>query len=86
MITAANVETDVTIGTDPAKEEPDAAELYTEMLIPDLVGDVANLIEELHRLVEDMHYAMRFNYYSRLELPEFVRADAKELAKLFHQP
>lgn len=57
------------------------AELYTEMLIPDLVGDVANLIEELHRLVEDMHYAMRFNYYSRLELPEFVRADAKELAK-----
>lgn len=56
------------------------SELYTEMLIPDLVGDVASLIEALHHLVEDMHHAMRFGYHGRLETPELVRADGKEMA------
>ena len=56
------------------------SELYTQMLIPDLLGDVASLIEALHRLVEDMHHSMRFSSYSRIEPPAFVRSDGKELA------
>ena len=36
------------------------SELYTERLIPDLLGDVASLIEALNGLVEDMHHAMVF--------------------------
>ena len=55
-------------------------ELYSEMLIPDLLADVGSLIEALHQLVEDMHHAMRFSHYSRLEPPDFVRVDAKEMA------
>lgn len=55
------------------------AELYTEMLIPDLLGDVASLIEALHRLVEDMHHAMRFNRYTPLQPPETVVSDAKDM-------
>ncbi|MDJ0848953.1 MAG: DUF47 family protein [Myxococcota bacterium] len=54
--------------------------LYTEMLIPDLLGDVASLIEALHRLVEDMHHGMRFGRYSRIEAPDFLRTDGPELA------
>ncbi len=57
------------------------AELYTEMLIPDLLGDVGALIESLHRLVEDMHHSMRFSRYSRLETPEFVRSDGMKMAE-----
>jgi predicted phosphate transport protein (TIGR00153 family) len=56
------------------------SELYTEMLIPDLLADVAALIESLHHLVEEMHHAMRFGRYARLEPPEFLRADGRELA------
>ncbi len=56
------------------------AELYTQMLIPDLLGDVVALIEALHRLVEDMHHSMRFSSYSRIAAPEFLRADGKEMA------
>jgi predicted phosphate transport protein (TIGR00153 family) len=56
------------------------AELYTEMLIPDLLGDVASLTESLHRLVEEMHHAMRFLQYGRIEPPEFIGAEGKELA------
>ena len=56
------------------------ATLYTEMLIPDLLADVGNLIESLHHLVEDIPHAMRFSRYSRLEPPEFLRSDGKELA------
>jgi hypothetical protein len=56
------------------------AELYTEMLIPDLLGDVATLIETLHRLVEGMHHAMSFNRYSRIAPPAFMIQDAKALA------
>jgi predicted phosphate transport protein (TIGR00153 family) len=55
-------------------------ELYTEMLIPDLLGDVASLIEALHHLVEDIHHAMIFSRYSRIEPPEFFRSDGKEMA------
>jgi predicted phosphate transport protein (TIGR00153 family) len=55
------------------------AELYTEMLVPDLLGDVASLIEALHRLVEDMHHAMRFGRHSRLDAPEFLRSDGIEM-------
>jgi len=55
------------------------SELYTQMLIPDLLGDVASLIEALHRLVEDMHHAMRFGRYSRLEAPDFLRSDGNEM-------
>ncbi len=57
------------------------SELYTEMLIPDLLGDVGALIESLHRLVEDMHHSMRFSRYSRLETPEFVRSDGMKMAE-----
>jgi len=56
------------------------SELFTERLIPDLLGDVAGLIESLHDLVEGMHHAMIFMRYARLEPPEFVREDGKELA------
>jgi predicted phosphate transport protein (TIGR00153 family) len=56
------------------------SELYTERLIPDLLGDVAGLIESLHDLVESMHHAMIFSRYARLEPPEFVRDDGKEMA------
>lgn len=55
-------------------------ELYAEMLIPDLLGDVASLIEALHHLVEDIHHSMIFSRYSLLEPPEFLRADGKEMA------
>jgi predicted phosphate transport protein (TIGR00153 family) len=55
------------------------AELYTEMLIPDLLGDVASLIEALHHLVEDMHHSMRFSRHSRLRPPDFMQPDGKEL-------
>ena len=55
------------------------SELYTEMLIPDLLGDVATLIELLHRLVEEMHHSMRFSRYSRLQTPDFIRKDGPEL-------
>jgi len=57
------------------------AELYTEMLIPDLLADVANLIESLHRLVEDMHHAMRFIRYGRLRRPDFIFSDGMELVR-----
>ncbi len=56
------------------------SELYTQMLIPDLLGDVVSLIEALHRLVEDMHHSMRFSTYSRTGAPDFVRDDGKALA------
>ena len=56
------------------------AGLYTEMLIPDLLGDVASLVESLHQLVESMHHAMSFNRYSRIDTPEFLVQDGKELA------
>lgn len=56
------------------------SELYTERLIPDLLGDVAGLIESLYGLVEDMHHAMVFSRPGHLELPDFVRNDGKELA------
>jgi predicted phosphate transport protein (TIGR00153 family) len=56
------------------------SELYSEMLIPDLLGDAAGLIEALHRLVEEMHHVMRFSYHSRLQTPEAIRSDGKELA------
>lgn len=56
------------------------SELYTQMLIPDLLGDVASLIEALHRLVEDMHHSMLFGRYARLDPPDFVRTDGKEMA------
>ena len=49
------------------------------MLIPDLLADVASLIEALHHLVEDMHHGMRFSRYTRLEPPDFLRTDGKEL-------
>ena len=55
-------------------------ELYTEMLIPDLLADVASLIESLHDLVERMHHSMLFSRYSRIEPPEFLLSDAKEMA------
>jgi len=57
------------------------AELYTEMLIPDLLGDVASLIEALHRLVEEMHHGMRFGRHSRLTPPDFLRTDGVEMDK-----
>jgi uncharacterized protein Yka (UPF0111/DUF47 family) len=40
----------------------------------------AGLIEALHRLVEEMHHVMRFSYHSRLQTPEAIRSDGKELA------
>ncbi len=55
-------------------------ELYTQMLIPDLLGDVVSVIESLHQLVERVHHAMRFSRYSRQTPPEFVVQDGKELA------
>jgi len=55
------------------------SELYTQMLIPDLLGDVASLIEMLHHLVEEMHHAMRFGRHSRLEAPDFLRSDGIEM-------
>ena len=55
-------------------------DLYTEMLIPDLLGDVVSVIEALHRLVESVHHAMRFGRYSRISVPEFLLQDGKELA------
>jgi len=55
------------------------AELYTEMLIPDLLADVCSLIEALHRLVEDMHHSMRFLRYARVQTPDFIRSDGKEM-------
>lgn len=56
------------------------AELYTQMLIPDLLGDVAGLIEALHRLVENLHHALRYRRYSRLQAPDFLVQDTRELA------
>ncbi len=56
------------------------AELYTEMLIPDFLGDVASLIEALHRLVEHMHHGMRFGRYSGIQTPEFIGPDGRKLA------
>jgi predicted phosphate transport protein (TIGR00153 family) len=56
------------------------SDLYTERLIPDLLGDVASLIESLNGLVEDMHHAMVFIRPGNVEVPDFVRADGKELA------
>ena len=56
------------------------AELYVEMLVPDLLGDVATLIEALNRLVEEMHHAMRFGRYQRLEAPDFIRTRGVEMA------
>jgi uncharacterized protein Yka (UPF0111/DUF47 family) len=44
------------------------ADLYSEMLIPDLLGDVASLIESLNQLVEALYHAMRFAYYAGLPL------------------
>jgi uncharacterized protein Yka (UPF0111/DUF47 family) len=55
------------------------AELYTEMLIPDLLGDVAGLIEALHRLEEQMHHNMGFSRYRRMQVPDFLEVDAKAL-------
>ncbi len=55
------------------------SELFTQMLIPDLLGDVAQLIESLHDVVESMHHSMRFMRYARIEPPDFVRTDGKEL-------
>jgi predicted phosphate transport protein (TIGR00153 family) len=55
------------------------SELYSEMLIPDLLGDVASLIETLHALEEEMHHKMRFSRYGRTEPPDFVKEDAKSL-------
>ena len=55
-------------------------ELYTQMLVPDLLGDIASLVEALHHLVESMHHAMRFSRYSRLPPPDYLRSDGKELA------
>ncbi len=55
-------------------------ELYSEMLVPDLLGDVAGLIEALHHLVEDMHHAMAFGRYARIGAPEVLRAEAIELS------
>jgi uncharacterized protein len=55
-------------------------QLYTQMLIPDLLGDVVSLIEAMHQLVERVHHAMRFSRYYRLSVPEFLVQDAKELA------
>jgi len=60
------------------------AELYSEMLIPDLLGDVVALIEALNRMVESVHHSMRFGYYARqdasLEMPPSVRKEAAALA------
>ena len=55
-------------------------ELYTERLIPDLLGDVAGLIESLHDLVEGMHHAMIFLRAGSIDIPDFVRSEGKELA------
>jgi uncharacterized protein Yka (UPF0111/DUF47 family) len=55
-------------------------EIYTERLIPDLLGDVASLIESLNGLVEDMHHAMIFSRHARLERPDFLRDDGKEMS------
>jgi len=55
------------------------SELYSERLIPDLLGDVAGLIESLHHLVESMHHAMIFLRYARIERPDFMVSDGKEL-------
>lgn len=55
------------------------AELYTERLIPDFLGDVAGLIEALHELVEEMRRAMYSALHSRVPTPDDLRADAKEL-------
>lgn len=56
------------------------AELYTQMLIPDLLGDVVALIESLHRLVGTVHHAMRFNRYSPIDLPGPLAGIGKQLA------
>ena len=61
------------------------SELYTERLIPDLLGDVAALIEALHDLVEAMHHAMIFSRHAQLERPAFLRTDGKELASAVGQ-
>ncbi len=50
-------------------------ELYTEMLIPDLRGDVANLIKVLHNLIEKIHHVLRFSRHERPEIPDFMSAD-----------
>jgi predicted phosphate transport protein (TIGR00153 family) len=55
------------------------AELYTQMLIPDLLGDVTDLIESLHRLVEQMHHGMRFSRYAPFMAPELIHQDTCEL-------
>ena len=54
-------------------------ELYTEMLIPDLRGDVARLIGALHDLMELMEHGLRFARFERAEYPEEVRQDMREL-------
>lgn len=55
------------------------SELYTEMLIPDLLGDVASLIEALHHLVKDMQHAMSFGRPARIKAPDFLRSDGGEM-------
>jgi len=55
------------------------SELYSQMLIPDLLGDVASLIEALHHLVKDMQHAMSFGRPARIASPDFLRSYAREL-------
>jgi hypothetical protein len=55
------------------------AELYTQMLIPDLLADVCSLIEALHRLVEDMHHSIQFLRYARVPQPDFLRTDGRQM-------
>jgi uncharacterized protein Yka (UPF0111/DUF47 family) len=55
------------------------SELYTEMLIPDLLGDVASLIEALHHLIKDMQHTMSFGRPARIEAPDFLRSDGGEM-------
>jgi uncharacterized protein Yka (UPF0111/DUF47 family) len=54
-------------------------ELYTEMLIPDLRGDVATLIESLHDLIQLMQHFMRYGRYEKAQPPEQLRQDILEL-------
>jgi len=55
------------------------SELYSEMLIPDLLGDVAGLIEALHHLVKDMQHALSFGRPARIMAPDFLRAHGGEM-------